>query len=374
MDTAKPSLDLLRSMTDEHVLRTLMWRERATRAEIAAATGISKPTISDSVSRLAEAGLLVDTGERTTGRGRVGSYYSLAGDVGAALVVEIAPSGVTGEVVDAFGAVLARASGPLRRNSGEAGTARVLVEVAGALAGQVTGGLRAAVVSAADPVDRHTGTLVHLPDAPFLVGALAPVSLLTPLVDGPVLVDNDVNWAARAELAEGCATGVRDFVYLHLGEGLGGAVVLDGEVRRGHGGLAGEIAHLPVAGPDGTVMPLTEVFAALGLRRPSSTAIDVDALHAATAGDAALREVLAKAVCGALLAAVSFLDPEIAVLGGDWGPDLVSAVTDQLTGGTRHVPVAAARVTDPQLAGARADAVERLRSAIVASARAVKPG
>ena len=102
MDTAKPRLDLLRSMTDEHVLRTLMRRERATRAEIAAATGISKPTISDSVRRLTGSGLLVDTGERTTGRGRVGSYYALATDVGAALVVEIAPHGVTGEAVDAF--------------------------------------------------------------------------------------------------------------------------------------------------------------------------------------------------------------------------------------------------------------------------------
>ena len=369
MDTAKPRLDLLRSITDEHVLRTLMRSERATRAEIAAATGISKPTISDSVRRLTAAGLLVDTGKRTTGRGRAGAYYSLAGDVGAALVVEIAPHGVTGEAVDAFGAVLARASAPLHRSAGEARTARALTEVAATLAGQVSGGLRVAVVSAADPVDRRTGALVHLPDAPFLVGALAPVPLLAPLVDGPVLVDNDVNWAARAELAGGRATGVGDFVYLHLGEGLGCAVVSDGEVRRGHGGLAGEIAHVYTPGPDGTAVPFTEVFAALGLRRPSSTAVDVDALRAATAEDAALRAVLVTAVCGVLLAAVSLVDPEMAVLGGEWGGDLVPDVAARLGGAARHVPVYAARVTGPQLAGARADAVERLRSAIVARSR-----
>lgn len=369
MDTAKPRLDLLRSMTDEHVLRTLMRERRATRAEIAATTGISKPTISDSVRRLTGAGLLVDTGERTSGRGRVGSYYSLAGDVGAALVVEIAPRGVTGEAVDAFGAVLARTSVPLDRSAGEARTARALTEVARTLEGQVAGRLQVAVVSAADPVDRRTGALVHLPDAPFLVGALAPVPLLTPLVDGPVLVDNDVNWAARAEMADGCATDVRDFVYLHLGEGLGCAVVSDGEVRRGHGGLAGEIAHLYTPGPDGTAMPFTEVFAALGLRRPSSTAVDVDALRAATAEDAGLRAVLVTAVCGALLAAVSLVDPQIAVLGGEWGADLVPDVSERLAGAVRNVPVTSARVTEPQLAGARADAVERLRSAIVARTR-----
>ncbi len=369
MDTAKPRLDLLRSMTDEHVLRTLMRGGRATRAEIAAATGISKPTISDSVRRLTEAGLLVDTGERTTGRGRVGSYYSLAADVGAALVVEIAPHGVTGEAVDAFGAVLARATAPLDRSAGETRTARALTEVAGTLAGQVRGGLRVAVVSAADPVDRRTGALVHLPDAPFLVGALAPVPLLAPLVDGPVLVDNDVNWAARAEMADGCATGVADFVYLHLGEGLGCAVVSDGEVRRGHGGLAGEIAHVYTPGPDGSAVPFTEVFAALGLRRPSSTAVDVDALRAATVEDEALRTVLVTAVCGVLQAAVSLVDPKLAVLGGEWGGDLVADVAKRLTRAVRPVPVTAAHVTEPQLTGARTDAVKLLRSTIIARTR-----
>ena len=69
MVPAKPSLDLLRSLTDEHVLRALMQQRRST-CELAARTGLSKPTVSDSVRRLCEAGLLADTGQRTTGRGR----------------------------------------------------------------------------------------------------------------------------------------------------------------------------------------------------------------------------------------------------------------------------------------------------------------
>ena len=81
MDPVKPSLELLRSLTDEHVLRALMRRRRLTRAELAAETGISKPTVGESVRRLVNAGLVADTGQRTTGgrgRGRVGSYYALA--------------------------------------------------------------------------------------------------------------------------------------------------------------------------------------------------------------------------------------------------------------------------------------------------------
>ena len=90
MDPAKPSLQLLRSLTDERILRALMQHRRLTRAELAARTGISKPTAGESVRRLAEAGLVADTGQRTAG-GRVGVYYALADGIGAALAVSIAP-------------------------------------------------------------------------------------------------------------------------------------------------------------------------------------------------------------------------------------------------------------------------------------------
>ena len=140
-----------------------------------------------------------------------------------------------------------------------------------------------AVVSAADPVDRRTGRLIHLPDAPFLLGELDPAAVLAPEVGGPVTVDNDVNWAARAE-RDHAGAALDDFAYLFLGEGLGCAIVSDGEVRRGHGGLAGEIAHLITAGPRGRAVPFIEVFGQLGLRHARTTAIDVDELLAAVTG------------------------------------------------------------------------------------------
>src|SRR4051812_36463803 len=163
MATAKPTLGLLRSLSDEHVLRALMDERRATRAEIATATGLSKPTVSESVRRLEEAGAVVDTGERTTGRGRVGTYYALA-PAGHALVASLAPEGIVTETLDVYGDVVARAEAPATD------VARTLREIAGPY--------RLAVVSAADPVDRATGRLVELPDAPFLVGALDPAAVL----------------------------------------------------------------------------------------------------------------------------------------------------------------------------------------------------
>ncbi|MEV6301373.1 ROK family transcriptional regulator, partial [Actinoplanes sp. NPDC051861] len=289
MESAKPSQDMLRSLTDEHVLRALMLHRRLTRAELATEIGISKPTAGESVRRLTERGLVADTGERTQGgrgRGRVGSYYALDPGVGVALAVTIAPDGVVAEGLSVYGEIVARSTRPIDRPARPAQVSEALTSAVtdvlerarvpfpphGLITGQPA---RLAVVGAADPVDRATGRLVQLPDAPFLVGELDPPAILAPLVDGPVVVDNDVNWAALAERDRAGDAAPRDFAYLYLDEGLGCAIVNDGEIRRGGAGLTGEIAHLLTAGPDGRAVRFIELFGALGLRRSGSTAIDV---------------------------------------------------------------------------------------------------
>lgn len=376
MTSTKPSLALLREMSDEAVLRALMDSKRLTRAELAVLTGLSKPTVGEAVRRLAAGGLVRDTGERTTGRGGVGTYYALASDVGLALAVSIAPQGVAAEVLNAAGGVTGRIVEPVRRPA----TPEAVSETLSLAARRALGGHRArvAAVSAADPVAKATGELVHLPDAPFLLGAMSPAATLAPLTDGPVVVDNDVNWAARAEQAArasaGTATTADDFVYLYLGEGVGCAVVTDGQVRRGHLGLAGEIAHVCVPGPDGQAMPLIEVFGRLGLRHAGSTAIDVGRLLAAlSARDGApLARALAHAVGGVLDAAVAFTDPAFAVIGGPWGwaapfaAELAAALPAHRRGISLARPLAA---DDPSLAGARAAAVQSLRDDLVARSR-----
>jgi predicted NBD/HSP70 family sugar kinase len=358
VDPAKPSLELLRSLTDEHVLRALMRHRRLTRAELATETGISKPTVGESVRRLTEAGQLVDTGERTAGgrgRGRVGSYYALTDDIGVALAVSIAPEGVVAECVDIHGDIVSRAEQVINRPARPDDIAAALRAVARPV--------RLAVVSAADPVDRHTGKLVHLPDTPFLLGELDPGTVLAPHVDGPITVDNDVNWAARAERDN--APTPDDFAYLFLGEGLGCAIVSDGEVRRGHLGLAGEIAHLITEGPSGQAIRFIDVFGELGLRQPHSTAIDVHRLLA----DTTSHHVIGRAVSGVLAAVVALADPQRIVIGGAWGsrPGMLDAIATATADLPRDIPVQAAQVTgEPALAGARLEALDRLRATVLA--------
>ena len=376
MVSTKPSLSLLRQISDETVLRALMDAPRLTRAEIAVATHLSKPTAGESIRRLASVGLVRDTGERTNGRGGVGSYFSIGQNVGVAIAVSIAPEGIVVERINPDGSLTARHVEPIGRPGTPRTVARLLTKAArAALDGIDRAEVRVAVVSAADPVDRDSGALVHLPDAPFLVGRLSPARTLAPLVGGSVMVDNDVNWAARAERdARASATGATldDFVYLHLGEGLGCAVVSDEEVRRGHSGLTGEVAHLTVAGVDGRAVTFTDVFQQLGLRRAGSTAIDVEALLAAVAGGSSPVESLAAAVGDVITSAIAFCDPRLIVVGGAWGTaapvfDAVRARTSALA---RSVPLERATAGgDSALAGARSTAIAELRADIIARSR-----
>nr|WP_269091253.1 ROK family transcriptional regulator [Actinopolymorpha cephalotaxi] len=372
---------MLRGLTDEHVLSALMRRRRMTRAELAAETGLSKPTAGESVRRLVELGLVVDTGERSAGgrgRGRVGSYYALAADIGAALAISIAPEGIVVEGVDAYGETQVRAEEMVDRPAGPETVATAVVAAAERARARVEGPVRIAVVSAAGPVDRSTGRLVHVADEPFLIGALDPAEILAPYVSGPVVVDNDVNWAARAELDHHRRHGdplLRDFAYVFLGEGLGCAIVSDGQVRKGHTGMAGEISHVVTTGRDGRATQLIDVFEQLDVRQPGSTAIDVDRLMAAIADDAddgsAVRRTLGQALGGTLAAVAALADPETVIVGGSWGTHPVVLETIVAAAGElpRPVAVRAAHLTaEPSLTGARAEALSRLRRTIVDAA------
>lgn len=364
VDPAKPSLDLLRGLTDEHVLTALMRHRRMTRAELAAETGLSKPTTGESVRRLTDAGVVVDTGERSVGgrgRGRVASYYALAESTGAALAIGIAPEGIVAECVDAYGDTLARAERKIDRPAQPESVAKAVDAAAGQAS--KTRPIRLAVVSAAGPVGRATGRLIKVPDQHFLLGDLNPADMLASHVSGPVVVDNDVNWAAQAERDH--HRDLRDFAYVFLGEGLGCAVVSDGQVMQGHAGLAGEISHLITTGPDGRATRLIDIFGELGLRQPGSTAIDVDRLLASANH---LQQALGQAISGVLAAIVALADPETVIIGGPWGsqPVILETIAAAATRLPRPVPVRAAELTqEPSLVGARTDALNRLRQAII---------
>ncbi len=224
-------------------------------------------------------------------------------------------------LVDAAGRIVAQ-----QRVATPAGSPARVVEAMAALAEQLaalapTHRARAAgigfpgLVDSARGVARSSVILREWREVPLAAQLAERLAL-------PVCLDNDVHQAARAELAvrEGAD---RDFLFLAVGTGIGGALVLRGELWPGQGGLAGEIGHLSVDrnGPEcacgrrgciGAIASGGAIERQLGLAKGGLA----DAAVADAPRVAAALATAAAALGGALASATNLLALPLLVLGG----------------------------------------------------------
>jgi predicted NBD/HSP70 family sugar kinase len=381
---------VLREATDKRLLDAVVDAGAVTRAELAASTGFSKPTVSEAVRRLVEAGLLDATGLQETGRrGRVGTFYELGASAGWVLAIEVDQSGIQAHRADLAGRVLDQ----LEQPPGAPGDAEALVEGLRSVVRQATaagagqGPLRAVAVSVANPVHPLTHQVIPLPASPFPEGLLNPAEVLADLVAAPVLVDNDVNLAALAEHRVGAATGAASFGYVYVGAGLGLGLYIGDQLIRGSHGLAGEIGYLPgVPGASGP-RTLAAELAASGFGRPDAPSNDVggvlrllDRCSAEDGGDAASRQalrVLSDAVARAVASVNAVVDPELVLLGGPVGshPALLPPVSEALNalgaGPTRLAHGTLGRLAP--LHGATQLALDHARAAAISTSAGKNP-
>lgn len=107
------------------------------------------------------------------------------------------------------------------------------------------GDVRGIVLGAPGIISNRTGTVVASPnlpgwsDVPLRDRVAASIGL-------PVLLENDANAAAYGEFWRGAGVGCTSMVLLTMGTGVGGGLVLGGELWRGADGMAGEIGHVTV--------------------------------------------------------------------------------------------------------------------------------
>jgi glucokinase len=91
----------------------------------------------------------------------------------------------------------------------------------------------------------HKGTIELPPNLPWK-GMIPFVEYLKEKVKVPIAITNDANAAAMGEMVFGGAKGMKNFIVLTLGTGLGSGIVINGEVVYGHTGFAGELGHMVV--------------------------------------------------------------------------------------------------------------------------------
>lgn len=101
--------------------------------------------------------------------------------------------------------------------------------------------------------NHYTGEISNAPNLSWAAGRTVDfsASLSRRLGGIPVSLTNDANAAAVGEMTYGAARGMKDFIMITLGTGVGSGIVIDGKLVYGHDGFAGELGHVNVGGGDG---------------------------------------------------------------------------------------------------------------------------
>ncbi len=96
----------------------------------------------------------------------------------------------------------------------------------------------------------YTGNIEQAPNLPWK-GIVPFTQLLTDKFGVPASITNDANAAAMGEMTYGAARGMKNFIMITLGTGVGSGIVIDGKVVYGHDGFAGELGHTTVVRQNG---------------------------------------------------------------------------------------------------------------------------
>jgi glucokinase len=201
-------------------------------------------------------------------------------------------------------------------------------------------------------------------------------------MDVPVFADNDARVAMAGEMVWGAARGLQNAILLTLGTGVGGAAMVNGQLLRGHTGVAGQLGHITVE-PDGALCScgnrgcLETVFSARALEGEAWAAVHRGCsstltrlfkeqpqlatcrtiFQAAQEGDELSVSIVEKAIhklAAALAGLLHIFDPEAVILGGrvaDAGADLLMPLQEEVWDRTRgllgrEVPLVEQQVAD----------------------------
>ena len=235
-------LNTIRDINRQIVLNYVREREPISRAEIARETELQRSTVSAIVEDLKTEGLVeeVGIGESTGGRRPTLLKLRAAGPI--ALGVSITPTCTTVATSDLAGRVLDQK----KFLTDPEKTISDVISVVRDFTTRYKGSIEGVGVSLPGLVDPSTGTALYIPY--FLWRDLPISKMISDAVGLPVVIDNDANAVALAELWFGRpeVSDARDFILVLVAEGVGTGIIFDGQVYRGQRGAAGEFGHMVI--------------------------------------------------------------------------------------------------------------------------------
>jgi glucokinase len=175
------------------------------------------------------------------------------------------------------------------------------------------------------PVDDATQTVITSHQIPDWDG-FPLKDWISGMLGRPTVIGNDADVAGLAEALFGAGKGLSPIFYVTIGSGIGGGLIIDGEIYRGSGRGAAEIGHLKVPGLAGSGQTLESVASGWGMQRTFSELSGIinvpsaaEIAEQAARHDKAAREVLDIALhclAEALCQAIALLCPRRIVIGG----------------------------------------------------------
>lgn len=242
---------LVKHINREGILHQLKENPRASRADLAKLTELSRPCVSALVDEMITEGLIseVGVGESKGGRKPILLEYNFQayGVIGAVFegsTLQLALANLKGELLIQRTTYLSHPmNGETAIQSIEQGLTALLNE-----SGFKKGWLLGMGLGLPGITQRSSGTVSYAPSTGWM--GLPVQQEIEEILGLPVVIENDVNLMTLGEFHKGIGVGHSNLVYMYAGTGIGAGIIIDGQLYRGAKDASGEIGYM-IVGPVG---------------------------------------------------------------------------------------------------------------------------
>ena len=267
-----------------------------------------------------------------------------------ALVADLGGTRTRVALVDATGAIVARHSAETLAREGREAVMNRLANALEHVASERRTEIKGVGLSLASPVEPGTGVMYNPPNLGPEWHLFTPIPILRERLSLPVYAENDATLGALGEHAFGAGRGCDNMVYMTVSTGIGGGIIIGGNLYTGTNGFGAEIGHMTIDqnGPldnCGNVGCLEAMASGTALARMAQERIEagessvmlefaggnieaVDArivVQAAQQDDAlaqSLMQEVGRSLASGIITLMHIFDPQLIVIGGGLGQNL----------------------------------------------------
>lgn len=253
------------------IMHYLYEKSPISRVDLARLTGLNKATVSSLVDELLKKKFIHEIGtEKLSGAGRSPVLLGIEPNFGFTVSVEIGADFFYVVCADFSTKIISRHRENLHDENQKKTINRIFAVIKESISfAEKNGKLLGIAVCVHGLVDKEKGILLFAPNSGWR--DLNLLGMFQNEFETEVLIENEANFAALGEQFFGAAEGKGEVLYLSIGKGLGGGIVIDEKMYGGARGIAGEFGHLTLF-PDG-------IECRCGNRGCWETEVGISALH-----------------------------------------------------------------------------------------------